>query len=289
MRRAIGSVGVLAVLGSVVCLSSGDAFSSPRPPKAGKAGAADATAFSTASLAELKSDDLEVVRAGLDDARLAGPKARAAVPQIVFLLRSGLPYKLAEAAIDTLADIDSAEVQAFVPYARHRDPKVRRAAVRALAKISGTAGVPVASDALRAALSDPDALVRGTAAIGLGSLKARATLPDLFLALDHHVYEAAVSIGQMCTGADCDAFVGRMGKIPFDVLTTGIDPLLFRADVSDEAKILVVDKVRDVGTGDANKFLRGIQSRWPKTGPARVKGEIDAAVLATLSSPGAGS
>jgi hypothetical protein len=288
MRRAIETVCIAAALAGVA-LSSGDAQSKPGQAKPGKGGAGDAVALTAASLAELKSDDVELVRAGLDDARLAGPKAAAAVPQIVLLLRSGLPYPVAEAAIDTLSEIESPEVQAFVPYAHHRDAKLRRAAVRALGKVTSVAAVPVATDALRAALADPDALVRATAAIGLGSLKAHAALPDLFLALDHHIYEAAVSIGQLCTGADCDAFVGRMGKIPFDVLTTGIDPMLFRPEVSEDAKVLVVDKVRDVGTGDANKFLRGIQTRWPKTGSAKVKREIDAAVLATLSSPGAGS
>jgi hypothetical protein len=288
MRRAIETVCVGAVLASVA-LSSGNAASAPAKPKAGKGGAGEAVALSAASVAELKSDDVALVRAGLDDARLAGTKAAPAVPQIVLLLRSGLPYSLAEAAIDTLSDIESPEVEAYVPYARHRDPKVRRAAVRALGKVTSSAGAPVATGVLRAALADPDALVRATAAIGLGSLKAHAALPDLFLALDRHVYEAAVSIGQLCTGADCDALVARMGKIPFDVLTTGIEPLLFRPEVSDEAKVLFVDKVRDVGTGDANKFLRGLQTRWPKNGSPRVRREVDAAVLATMSSPGAGS
>ena len=110
----------------------------------------------------------------------------------------------------------------------------------------------------------------------------------LFLALDRHVYEAAVSIGQLCDVSECDALVGRLGKIPFDVVTTGLDQILFRpsTEVSDDVKVSIIDRVRDLGTRDANKFLRGILGRWGKTSSAKVRGELDAAVLATMSSPG---
>jgi hypothetical protein len=293
MRRAIetGCVAAILMYGVVVSLSSRDARSAPAKPKGGKGAAGEVVTLSASSLAALKSDDLAVVRTALDDVRLAGTKGAPAVPQIVELLRTGLPYPLAEAAIDTLADVESPEVQAFVPYVSHRDPKVRRAAVRALSKATAPASVPLAVSELQRALSDPDSNVRATAALGLGSLKARGSVPDLFLALDHHVYEAAASIGQLCGAAECDALMGRLGKVPFDVLTTGVDQILFRpvAEVSDDVKVSIIDKVRDVGTGDANRFLRGVQGRWPKNGSVRVKRELDAAVLATLASPGAGS
>ena len=134
---------------------------------------AHAPTMAAASLAKLKSDDPAEIRGGLDDARLLGPGAgaAAAVPLIAALLRSGLPYPLTETALDTLADIESPEGTApVVPYAKHRDVKVRRAAVRALTRAVGKDAVPVAATALRAALSDPDAQVRATAATGLGSL-----------------------------------------------------------------------------------------------------------------------
>jgi HEAT repeat protein len=288
MRRAIetGCVAAILMCGVAVSLSARDARSAPATPKGGKGEPGEVVTLSASSLAALKSDDPAVVRTGLDDVRLAGTKGAAAVPQIVELLHTGLPYPLAEAAINALADIESPEAQAFVPYVSHRDPKVRRAAVRALSKATAPASVPLAVSQLERALSDPDSNVRATAALGLGALRARASVPDLFLALDHHVYEAAASIGQLC-----GALMGRLGKVPFDVLTTGVDQILFRpvAEVSDDVKVSIIEKVRDVGTGDANKFLRGVQGRWPKHGSVRVKREIDAAVLATLASPGAGS
>ena len=269
--------------------------------------------LSAASLAKLKSPDLDVVRAGLDDARLVGKKAAPAVPLIDGLLRAGLPYAMAEAALDTLGDLeppDAAPVLAL--YARHRDVKVRLAAIRALGKadesrppekVSANVAAnthdrthdrvpPVAVATLRAALSDPDGGVRGAAATGLGALRATVAVDDLFLALDHKVFEAAASIGQLCAVAECEAFAGRLGKLPFDVMTTGLDPILFRpsSDISDDVKVALVTKIRDVGTRDVNRFLTDVARRWPKlqrkSALPAVKQAIDAAVMATISSPG---
>ncbi len=260
--------------------------------KPAKKAVAAVAALSPETLAHLKSEDPMELRSGLDDARMAGKDAAAAVPQIAALLRAGLPYGIAEAAIDTLGDIGAPDgVAAIAPYARHREPRVRRAAIRALTKTTDPAGVAVAATTLRAGLSDPDPQVRALSATGLGSLRATAAVRDLFLALDHKIYEAAVSLGQLCQGAECDTLLGKVGKIPFDVVTTGLDQVLFRpaSEVSDDQKLAVVTRVRDLGTRDANLFLKQVQGRWPKTGSVKVKREIDNAVLATLSSPGGGS
>jgi hypothetical protein len=245
-------------------------------------------AMSQELLAKLRSDDVEELRAGLADARSLGPKAAAAAAPIMAQLGSGLPYGVAQAAIETLADLESPDsAAAIAPYARHRDLKVRRAAVKALGKAVG-ASTALAATTLRSSLSDPDSQVRAAAATGLGALKAKVAVKDLFLALDRHVYEAADSIGQLCDAGECQALAGNLGKIPFDVMTTGLDQMLFRpaSEVSDDVKVGIVTRVRDLGTRDANKFLRGVQSRWPRSASARVKKEIDAGVAATLSSPG---
>jgi hypothetical protein len=125
--------------------------------------------------------------------------------------------------------------------------------------------------------------VRGSAATGLGALDAKEALPDLFNALDHKVAEAAPSIGQLCSGADCDKLVARLGKVPFDVMTSGIDQILFRspADFSDDDKIRIVDRLRELGTKDAGAYLAGVAERWPKDGSQRVKQAIDVAVKAS--------
>ena len=115
-------------------------------------------------------------------------------------------------------------------------------------------------------------------------------MPDLFVALDHKVPEAAASIGQLCAGAECDQLAGKLGSVPFDVVTSGLDQVLFRdtKDVDDDLKVKIVGRVRELGTGEANRFLRDVQGKWPATWSKRIKQAIDQAVLATASSPGAG-
>ena len=190
---------------------------------------------------------------------------------------------MTESALDTLGDIQAESSSGVVAwYTHHRNVAIRRAAVKALVHTKG----PTATKALRAALSDGDAAVRGEAATGLGALKAKEAVADLFVALDHRVNESAASIGMLCNPADCDALAGRLGKLPFEVVTSGLDPFLFRSDVSDDQKIKLVGRLRELGTGEANRFLKDVQKRWPTNGSPRVRQSIDQAVLATSGSPG---
>lgn len=231
-------------------------------------------------LAKLKSADAAEVKAGLDQASAAGKGAAAAGPAIEDLLRRGESPDLTVAALQALGDLAAEKTSATIlPYARHRNVDLRRAALRALLKTGGKDAIA----ALRAALSDQDAMVRGTAASGLGSLKAHEAMQDLFLALDHKVDEAAASIGQLCTVDECEKFSTKMGAIGFDVMTSGFDQILFRgvSEIPDDEKIRVVGRIRELGTGEANKYLRDVQSRWPTGSSPRVRQAIDQAVLAT--------
>jgi HEAT repeat protein len=232
---------------------------------------------------KLKSSNDSDVRGALDDIRLAAKGATSAVPAIVDLLQRGATAGTTEAALDTLGDIGAEAASPIVAwYSVHRTLKIRRAAVKALTKTKGTAAVK----ALRHALSDGDPMVRGVAATGLGALKAKEAVPDLFVALDHRVGESAASIGQLCAPAECEQLTAKLGKLPFDIVTSGLDQVLFRptAEVSDDDKVKVLGKVREMGTQEANKFLKDVQGRWPKTASARVKGVIDQAVQATSGS-----
>lgn len=247
------------------------------PPKKPKVAPFDVAG----TTAELSSGDEARVIAALGRAKAAGKAAGEVAPVIDRMLQRGLPISLAKAALATDGELGQpASVAAVLPYARHRDVEVRRAAAAALTKLGGAAAIT----ALRGALSDSDARVRGAAASGLGALGARDAVGDLSAALDRKVLEAASALGQLCTDASCDAFEARLGKTPFDVMTSGFDAILFRSDVSDAHKIKLVIQVRDVGTADANKYLRDVQSRW--SGSAAVKAALEAAVSATRSSPG---
>ncbi|MCL2450899.1 MAG: HEAT repeat domain-containing protein, partial [Polyangiaceae bacterium] len=165
-----------------------------------------------------------------------------------------------------------------------RNTELRRTAARALTKTGG----PDAAKALRLALSDSDAQVRGIAATALGGMKARDAVEDLFVALDHKVPEAASSLGALCADAECIRLAGKLGSVSFDVVTTGLDGVLMRppAEINDDLKIEIVGRLRELGTAEAHHFLKGVQARLPAKGSARVKKAVDQAVLATAKSPG---
>jgi hypothetical protein len=233
----------------------------------------------------LKSGDPARVQSALDDVRMAGKAGAVSVPVIVGLLEQGLSMALTQAAVDTLGDTESAAASDILAsYARHRAVPIRRAAIQALAKTRG----PSALKALRAGLSDPDPGVRGLSATSLGALKAHDALGDLFLALDRGVPEAAASIGELCPTSECEKLTAKLGTLPLDIVTSGLDQVLFRPanEVPDDLKVKIVERVRDVGTAQVNRFLQQVQTRLGAGASPRVKQAVDAAVQATNLSPG---
>jgi hypothetical protein len=230
--------------------------------------------------AKLKSDNVADVKAALAAIRDAGKDASVIAPEVEALLRAGAGVDLIQAALETLGSIGAESSSATIrPYARHRKQELRLAATKALIRTGG----PAAIMGLREALSDSDPAVRNAAAGGLGTLNSKESIGDLFVALDHKVLEAAFAIGKLCTVDDCEKFAAKVGSFELDVMTSGFDQILFRpaADMPEEEKIRIVGRIREVGTADANKYLRDVQSRWPAGGSPRMRRAIDQAVEAT--------
>lgn len=272
---------VLSTILTVGAVST-SSFAVPPAAKRDAARAAEPKAAVVGPLvAKLRSGSEGAVREALDELRIAGPRAKAAAPAVAELLEKGLSLPLTEAAIGTLADMEAETgARALAPYAAHRDPKLRRAAVGALVRCRGRE----ATAALTRALSDSDGVVRGTAASGLGALRAKDAVPELFVALHHRVNEAAAAIGLLCDAGQCADLVNELGKLPFDVVTTGIEPLLLRpaSEVGDDAKVKIIAMLRDLGTAESNKFLREMQGRAKEPAVSgKVKQAIDQAVTAT--------
>jgi HEAT repeat protein len=270
---------VLLTLG-LVCLSSHGALAEGGKAKAGK----PAVTVNVAALTErLKSSDSAEVEKALGEAKAAGKGAMPLAPAVEDLLRRGTSPAMALLALGVLADIGGPGSTASIqPYLHHRSPELRKKALTTLVKTGG----PTAIRSLRDALSDSDPGVRGIAASGLGTLKGRDAMADLFLALDHQVTEAAASIGQLCTAEECDKFSAKTGTFGLDVMTSGFDQILFRptTEISDDQKIRIVERVRELGTQEANKYLRDLQSRWPAGTSPKVKLAIDQGVIATAGS-----
>lgn len=268
IRTVVYSTVIALALGAAPALADG-------PAKPGKPAPAPALGATTAG--DLKSTDPSKVRAALDDVRMGGKSNANLAPVIADLLQRGLPPSVTEAAIDTLGDLESEAGSAVLAsYAQHRNTKIRQGAIRALLKTKGAAAIR----ALRRGLSDPDPMIRGVSANGLGVLKAKDALGDLSIALDHGINEAAISIGVLCGAAECDALSARLGKLPFDVVMGGLDQAMFRPDFPEDGKIKIIGKVRELGTAEANKYLRDAQKRAGSLSP-RIKQAIDQAVSAT--------
>ena len=279
-----------ACAASSILVVSGALAAPPSPPKSSKPPAAasgkSAAALPTlpaGTLDKLKSTDPAQIKSALDDVRTAGKGGAAAAPLIAALLDRGLTVALAQAALETSSDLESELASpSIVPYAQHRNVAVRRAAVKALVHTKG----PLAIKALRRALSDDDAMVRGVAASGLGTLKAKDAVPDLFTALDHKIPESAAALGQLCAPDQCDQLASRLGREPFDVVSGGLEQVLFRptTEIGDDTKVKIVERVRELRTKEANKFLADVRSRWPANGSARVRQALDQGVQATAGS-----
>jgi len=253
MRRHLACLTTCALVAGVA-LATRNVAAKPPKAAAASAGRGDAAAqLPPGTLDKLRSGDPGSIRGALDDVRTVGKAAQAAAGPIAALLDRGTTSELTVAALDTLGDVEAeSSSKSIAWYAVHRNQAVRQAAVKALARTKG----PAAVTALRHALSDGDAGVRGMAATGLGALKAKEAVRDLFVALDHRVSEAAASIGQLCAPTEID----------------------------DDEKVKIVGRLRELGTAEANRFLKDVQKRWTPTWSARVKQAIDQGVLATTVS-----
>jgi hypothetical protein len=94
------------------------------------------------------------------------------------------------------------------------------------------------------------------------------------------VAEAAQSLGQLCVGAECEKLMGLLGKLRFEVMESGMVPLLLRpqADVSDELKLKLIERLRRMATQPANQLLQTALSKFPADGSPKVKQGLERAL-----------
>ena len=253
----------------------------PKPVTTSKGGAAELAApLAPDVAARIQSGEPMQIQSALDDVRLAGDLRVAgksgaqAANAILVALERGLPPKLAIAAMDTLAEVgNTSGADTLVVYTSHRSKEVRVSAARALANVKA----PSATKALRRALADSEASVRSAAATSIGASKAKEAMPELILALDHRVNDAAVAIGQVCTDQNCEVLTGRLGRLPFDVVTSGLAEALLRpaAEVSDETKQKLIAKVSAMATTEAKVFLRDTAKKLPPTSSQKLRAALD--------------
>lgn len=229
--------------------------------------------------AALESSESARIETALVNIRMAGKDGggRQATKDIVTRLEKGLPRELLKKALETLADLeDQAGVPGCDMYMVHRDSEVRIAALKCL----GAAKGPAATKSIRAALGDADPRVHATAATLLGEVKATDAVPDLIVALDKGVNEAAVSLGMLCAAAtgECDQLLNRMKSKPLDVIFSGLQQVLARKEVPDDHKKKVITQVRELASAKAREFLEGVKKAWPPNGSKPVAEALDKAI-----------
>ncbi len=216
----------------------------------------------------LESGDEAKTLAAIETIAKSGDPAGA--PLVEALLARGADVTALSRAIEALGILaQPSSGAALAPYAQHRTPELRRAAVRALIATKS----PLAGDVLRRALHGSDASQRAIAARGLGELNVRAAVPELFSVLPKDVAEAAQSLGQLCVGAECEKFMGLLGRLRFEVMESGIVPILLRpqADVPDELKLKLIERLRRMATQPANQLIQAALAKFPADGSPKVK------------------
>ncbi len=293
-RPVLNRLVVAFLLSSV----SPSALSAPaKPAAAAKAPKLDVTGLKKA----LETGDEPAVLAALETLEAAGSaQAPVAAPLVAQLLARGGSARVLERALEVSATLaQQSATHAVLPYVRHRSAALRGAAAKAL----GATGGPEAVAALRTALHDKEPRVRSLAAESIGALRAAAAVPDLFLILSKPAAtcdcaqgddeckslcamtagsnpEAAAAIGLLCTPADCQKLVDLTGKLPFEIIERGIEPMLLRPDteLSEGFKLDTIDRIRRLQTKGARVFLETVRARFPEQGNAHVRLGLDAAI-----------
>lgn len=223
----------------------------------------------------LESGDSAQMLGALDAIAKSGDPAGA--PLVEALLGRGADVRVLSRAIETLGILaQPSSGAALAPYAQHRTAELRRAALRALVASKS----PLAGDVLRRALHGNDASQRAIAARGLGQLNVRAAVPELFSVLPKDVAEAAQSLGQLCVAQECEKFMDLLGRLRFEVMESGIVPILLRppADVPDELKLKLIERLRRMATKPANQLLQTALAQFPADGSPQVKTGLERAL-----------
>lgn len=233
------------------------------------------------ALALQATDEATLVEA-LTEASRHPAAWREQVSAIERLVTRGAPLAVTRAAIAALGAIGRPSSSgALRPYLRHRDPELHEAAARALARTGGA----VAVEALREGLRSPFSAVRGLSASGLGELGAASAVPELFLALDKGVAEAATAIGALCSPAECSQLIDKLGARTLPVIVGGLDAVFFRArPLKDDALVAMIAQLRALGALDVDRYLASVGERW--RGSARVRLALSAVAGAIPAMPG---
>ena len=286
MRRAtlLARLGVFAAVSLVVAATAaaqpaprpapGARPPAARPVRPGKAGKVDVAATAVA----LQSGEVAVgTRAAIALGTVTDAAAHGA---LLDGLVTGLHPEVAVAALDGLAKAPTeADVPTVLAYARHRNPAVRAAAIRALTRYTSP---PAAARSL-AALRDHDASVRGAAAAAAGTRRDRAAIPALLALLDKGETPAALALGALADAELARVVAEHLGAAPDPTLAKSLGAMLVRKEFGPEPARLEV--VRTLAKMDGTQVIAALSDyvdATPATPVVQSRREAEAALKLKL-------
>jgi hypothetical protein len=83
----------------------------------------------------------------------------------------------------------------------------------------------------------------------------------------------------VCSPEQCERFAESTTKVPFDIMSTGFDQILFRSpkDMPDAQKLRIVERLQALGTAEVGRYLADVADRWPDDWNAKLKQAIEQA------------
>lgn len=210
------------------------------------------------AIQQLDATDADQVRGAIESLGLLGdPRG---VEALAGRIRRGLPPTLLEAAVDALMVLGRGEAgPVLFELTSHRRADVRVRAIQAIA-----ASRPRNADrALTPLLGDQEPTVRAAAATALGELGASSAADALFQALDRGVAQAGPAIGRVARPTDVTRFLGYIGRLPFDRMTSALREMLLRTELAERSRLEIVQRVAELATSEVRAFLEQLSGSLP--------------------------
>jgi HEAT repeat protein len=232
-----------------------------------------------AEAAKLAGTDLEAAAAAA--AQLGRTRDAAALDALLDALALGMHPRTATAALDAVAA--HASVKAFDTatfFVRHRDARVRAAAVRVMGALDDSR----AHGAVLAALADGDRAVRAAAAQVAATRKLTRAVVPLMALLQKGDDASAPALAALADPDVARAIGETLGTAPDGLIARALGLILARPDFGPEtARVEVVRALGRVPGTDALEQLTSYLDAIPESPPRQSRREAEAIVEQRLS------
>lgn len=174
-----------------------------------------------------------------------------AAPHLIELLKLGPRNDITNMAIETLGALaNTIAIDTLLQYLEHRRSDARVAAIFALESFSS----PIIKTALEKKLRDSNPQVRSTAALALSTKGDAESVPQLFLAFERGVNDAAISIGRLGNAQDAIQLTKHLGQLNVSVLLPGFKEFILGNNIDEKTKVQLLNILFDLAGPDVRQF-----------------------------------